>query len=140
MLAPVNPQQKDYQLVTDVQALNGLKQTARKDQAKALRPVAEQFEALFIDQIMKEARKVKFDDGWLDGGQSDFYQQWHDQQLSQELSTKGSLGLADLIVKQLAPTLPHGEGEKGTQETPIIEKKSVPNTATHLSLRALQQK
>lgn len=150
MLTPVNNQQKDYQLVTDVQALNGLKQTAKKDQAEALRPVAEQFEALFINQIMKEARKVKLDDGWLDGGQSDFYKQWYDQQLSQVLSTKGSLGLADLIVKQLSPQLPHSAekfAKMGSEtEEPVAtlaESKNnnkVPKTADHLAFRVLQQK
>jgi flagellar protein FlgJ len=107
---------KDYQVVSDVQALNGLKQTAKKDQASALRPVAEQFEALFLNEIMKQSRKVKMDDGWLDGGQSDFFKQWHDQQLSQNLSTKGSLGLADLIVKQLSPQAANSESQKQSGE------------------------
>ncbi len=100
------PTLKDYQMVTDVQSLNGLMQKAKQDQAAALRPVAEQFEALFLNEILKESRKVKIDDGWLDGQQSDFYKQWYDQQLSQSLSSKGSLGLADMIVKQLSPSLP----------------------------------
>lgn len=87
------------------QGLNQLKQTAREDQIEALRPVAEQFEALFLSQILKESRNVKFDDGWLDGDKADFYKDWHDRQLSQSISSKGSLGLADKIVEQLAPAL-----------------------------------
>lgn len=87
-------------------SFNDLKQTAKHDQREALRPVAEQFEALFLSQILKEARKVKLDDGWLDGDQGSFYQDWYDRQLSQVLSTKGSLGLADKIVEELAPKLP----------------------------------
>jgi len=129
MLTPVSNQHKDYQLVTDVQALNGLKQTAKKDQAAALRPVAEQFEALFIHQIMKEARKVQLDDGWLDGGQSDFYKDWHDKQLSQTLSSKGSLGLADLIVKQLSPSLSTKTLDMGS------ELSGSATTAAHLARR-----
>lgn len=93
---------KDYM---NLQGLNDLKQKAREDERAALRPVAEQFEALFLNQVLKESRKVSFDEGWLDGKDADFYKDWHDKQLSQDLSAKGSLGLADKIVEQLAPQI-----------------------------------
>lgn len=96
---------KQAQNVADAKSLNALKAKAQDDPKEALRPVAEQFEALFLQQIMKEARKVSFDDGWLDGGQGGFYKDWHDSQLAQSLSAKGSLGLADTIVEQLAPQI-----------------------------------
>lgn len=100
------PTQERYQVYTDLNALNDLKVEARKDQKAALKPVAEQFEALFIDEILKQARKVKFDDGWLDGQQSEFFKDMYDKQLAQSLSAKGSLGLADMMVEQLAPKYP----------------------------------
>jgi len=94
---------QNYHNYTDVNALNDLKAQAREDQRAALRPVAEQFEALFVQQVLKEARKVSFDDGWLDSESGDFYKDWSDKQLSQDLSAKGTLGFADKIVEQLAP-------------------------------------
>jgi|GEM_PF-3066705 len=94
---------QNYNNYTDVNALNDLKKQARDDERSALRPVAEQFEALFVQQVLKEARKVSFDEGWLDGDSGDFYKDWYDKQLSQDLSAKGSLGFADKIVEQLAP-------------------------------------
>ena len=94
---------QSYNNYTDVNALNDLRKQARDDERSALRPVAEQFEALFVQQVLKEARKVSFDEGWLDGDSGDFYKDWHDKQLSQDLSAKGSLGFADKIVEQLAP-------------------------------------
>ena len=94
---------QSYNNYTDVNALSDLKKQAREDQRSALRPVAEQFEALFVQQVLKEARKVSFDDGWLDGDSGDFYKDWYDKQLSQDLSAKGTLGFADKIVEQLAP-------------------------------------
>lgn len=97
---------KNYNNYADVGALNDLKREARQDQKTALKPVAEQFEALFVEQIMKEARKVSFDDGWLDGEGGDFYKDWYDKQLAQDLSSKGTLGFADNIVEQLAPRDP----------------------------------
>ncbi len=94
-----------YHNYTDVNALSDLKKKARDDQESALRPVAEQFEAIFVQQVLKEARKVSFDDGWLDGGQGDFYKDWSDKQLSLNLSSKGTLGFADNIVEQLGKSI-----------------------------------
>lgn len=130
---------------------NDLKKTAREDQKEALRPVAEQFEALFVAQILKEARKVKFDDGFLDGGQGDFYKDWYDQQLSQILGSKGSLGLADKIVEDLAPKLPTMSKEDyrlyleqknqaaGLAENAPPQQKPL-TTADSLAIRQLQQR
>ncbi len=104
--ASPKPTQERYQVYTDLHALNDLKVQARKDQKAALKPVAQQFEALFIEQILKQARKVKLDDGWLDGKQTGFFKDMYDKQLAQSLSTKGSLGLADIMVEQLASKHP----------------------------------
>lgn len=111
-----NNQLEAHQNYVDINALNKLKQQAREDQRSALKPVAEQFEALFIEQIFKESRKVKLDDGWLDGNQGDFYKDWHDKQLAQNVSAKGTLGFADNIVEQLLPSIPNIE--KQVKNTP----------------------
>jgi flagellar protein FlgJ len=122
------------QNVADSNALNDLRKTAKQDPKEALRPVAEQFEALFLQQIMKEARKVSFDDGWLDGNQGDFFKDWHDSQLAQTLSTKGSLGLADSIVEQLAPKIDNvytPEQFNAMQEQKKLATVSAPNTGNN---------
>ncbi|MCF6346104.1 MAG: rod-binding protein [Thiomicrorhabdus sp.] len=121
----------------DLAALGDLKIKAREDQASVLRPVAEQFEALFVQQILKEARKVSFDDNWLDGNQGDFYKDWYDKQLSLNLSAKGTLGFADNIVKQLSQGIPEmvksTELDSGEQAT---KQKSLPSsTEQALALR-----
>ena len=92
-----------HQNYADVSGFHQLKQQAREDQASALKPVAAQFEAIFVQQLLQEARKVSFDDGWLDGNQGDFYKDWSDKQLAQDIAAKGTLGFADNIVKQLTP-------------------------------------
>lgn len=100
----VRPQ--DHTIYTNLQGLNDLKRQAREDQDAVLRPVAEQFEALFLEQILKNSRQVKFDEGWLDGNQADTYFDMYDKQLAQDLASKGSLGLADIIVEQLSSKYP----------------------------------
>ena len=108
-----------HQNYVNIQGLDALKQQAREDQRSALKPVAEQFEAIFVQQVFKEARKVSFDDGWLDGNQGDFYKDWHDKQLSQDLAAKGTLGFADKIVEQLLPSIP--ATTKTTSQEPEVE-------------------
>ncbi len=130
----------------DLGALEDLKTKARADQESVLRPVAEQFEALFVQQILKEARKVSFDDNWLDGNQGDFYKDWYDKQLSLNLSSKGTLGFADKIVEQLSPSIPvrfsdYAQGvettqQKGLAETKHGEQPVPPSTEQALALRS----
>ena len=135
---------QNHQNYANIQGLDGLRQTAREDQRAALKPVAEQFEAIFVQQIFKESRKVSFDDGWLDGNQGDFYKDWHDKQLAQDLAAKGTLGFADTIVEQLLPTLPAAKKldeqldnsvKSATQESVEIKNNNVPSTEDALALR-----
>ncbi|MBO1924503.1 rod-binding protein [Thiomicrorhabdus sp. 6S3-12] len=133
---------KQAQNVADAKSLNALKAQAQEDPKEALRPVAEQFEALFLQQIMKEARKVSFDDGWLDGGQGGFFKDWHDSQLAQSLSAKGSLGLADTIVEQLAPKMdnvytPEAYYQMQEQKSEQKVQAAAPTTQNALALRNL---
>ncbi|WP_127470440.1 rod-binding protein [Thiomicrorhabdus aquaedulcis] len=128
---------KAHNNYTDVGALNDLKQQAREDQRAALRPVAEQFEAIFVQQILQEARKVSFDEGWLEGGQGDFYKDWSDKQLAQNLSSKGTLGFADNIVEQLAPSLP-GLPSTPAESSDVTKSLKPPSTEQALLSRPLK--
>ena len=138
---------QNHQNYANIQGLDGLRQTAREDQRAALKPVAEQFEAIFVQQIFKESRKVSFDDGWLDGNQGDFYKDWHDKQLAQDLAAKGSLGFADKIVEQLLPSIPatiNSSNNISVAEQSVVEQtnnkdKLVSTTQDALALRELNK-
>lgn len=84
---------------TDLNALAKLKTEARKESPEALKEAAKQFEAVFLNQVLKSMRETKLADGILDNDQSKFYSEMYDQQLASNLA--GSVGLADLIVKQM---------------------------------------
>ncbi|MBL1265158.1 flagellar assembly peptidoglycan hydrolase FlgJ [Candidatus Methylomicrobium oryzae] len=84
---------------TDLNALAKLKTEARKESPEALKAAAKQFEGVFLNQVLKSMRESKLADGILDNEQSKFYSEMYDQQLASNLS--GSVGLADLIVKQM---------------------------------------
>ncbi|MCF6440327.1 flagellar assembly peptidoglycan hydrolase FlgJ [Pseudoalteromonas luteoviolacea] len=97
----------------DLNNLNSLRQDALKsagdgDASKqALKKAAEQFESIFTQMLLSSMRKANeaFEDkdSPFNSSSVKFYRDMHDQQMALELSGKGSLGLADLIVQQLSP-------------------------------------
>lgn len=87
----------------DFSEFTKLKKASKDNSPEALKQVAKQFEALFLNNILKSMRAAKLADGAFESDQSDAYNQMYDQQLSVHLAGKPGVGLADLIVKQLSP-------------------------------------
>jgi len=90
----------------DISALDLLRGKVLNDDKDALREVAQQFEGIFIQMLMKNMRAANAafkSDSPMNSEYTEFYEQMHDQQMSLNLSDKGMLGLADLLVRQLSP-------------------------------------
>ncbi len=91
--------------ISDVYAsfdgLAKLKVQAKKESPETLGKVAEQFEALFLQMMLKNMRAASGGDQLLDSDSSLFYRDMYDKQLALNLSKSSTIGLADLIVKQL---------------------------------------
>jgi len=91
------------QFSLDVNGLTALKRQARENSPGAIKAAAQQFEALFLQMVLKSMREATPQDGMFDSDQSRMYQSLMDQQLAQVLTAKGGgTGLAALIEKQLA--------------------------------------
>lgn len=86
---------------TDFEGLSRLRAKAANNPPEALRETAAQFEAIFIQMMLKSMRDASFGDGLLDNRQSDFYRDIYDKQIALDMSAKGGLGLADMLIKQL---------------------------------------
>ena len=65
-----------------------------------LRAAAEQFEALFIHQLLKQARSAKLADDILGSEATDTYTEMLDQERAKQLSAQMNLGIADALVSQ----------------------------------------
>jgi len=110
-------------LYTDLNQLNKLKSQAGSDQQEALKGVAQEFEQLFMNMMLKSMRQasdVLASDSPFNSGDVKFYQEMFDQQLTLDLSKKDSIGLADIIVKQLSQqhgsvVAPDQDEEQGDQ-------------------------
>jgi len=89
----------------DTNGLEALKRKARdvggEGQKQALKQAAGQFEAVFMNMLLKSMRDSLPKDGMLDSDTTRTYTSMFDQQLAQKLSDKG-VGLADMIVKQVS--------------------------------------
>ncbi len=85
----------------DAQSLDKLKLQARRDPDKAAGAVAKQFEALFVNMVLKSMREATPQDGMFDNDQSRLYTSMLDQQLAQQLASRG-IGLAAALTRQLS--------------------------------------
>lgn len=90
--------------VFDFNNLAALKGAVRKDDPKAIKAAAQQFEAVFMQMVLKSMRDAAPREGMFDSEQTRMYESLLDQQLAQVMSAKGNVGLAALIEKQLAGT------------------------------------
>ena len=86
---------------TDFQGLTELKSGARKESPEAIREAARQFEALFLQMMLKNMRAANLGDGMLDNDQSKMYLEMFDKQVALDMSKGQGIGLADMLVRQL---------------------------------------
>jgi len=95
----------------DIKGLDELRRAAQSGDSKALDEAAKQFEAIFVQMMLKSMRKAQDvmadKDSPFNSEQVKFYRDMHDTQIASDLASNGSIGLADIIVRQLGKT---GEG------------------------------
>ena len=90
------------EVYTDFQGLSELRSRVRNNSESALREVAGQFEALFIQMMLKSMRDAGLGEGILDSEHTKTYQNMFDKQISIDLSKRQGLGLAEMMVRQLS--------------------------------------
>jgi len=112
-------QMSEAQNFLDLNSLNSIRQKAHADdegsKKEGLETAAKQFEAIFMQMLLKSMRKaqeVLESDSPFNSESTKFYRDMHDQQMSLELSSNGSLGLSELIVRQLG-----GDSENFTPQS-----------------------
>jgi len=97
----INQANLSGQLALDVKGTGELQRAARQNSPEALKAAAKQFEALFMNMVMKSMRDATPQDGMFDSQQSRMYTSMLDQQISQTLASRG-VGLADVLIRQLS--------------------------------------
>lgn len=86
----------------DFQGMGELRGQAQRDQNGALREVAQQFESMFVQMMMKSMREAGFGEGMLESREAETFQSMHDKEIAQQISRRGGLGIADMLVDQMS--------------------------------------
>lgn len=94
-------------LAASTQSLDKLRAQAKQTPDKALKAVAQQFESVFMNMMLKSMRDATPQDGVLDSEQTKMFTGMLDQQLVQSMSSRG-VGLADVIARQLSKSVSPG--------------------------------
>lgn len=94
-------------IVTDFGQFSALRHADTVDNPETLQKVADQFETLFLQSLLKSMRDATPGDPIFgQSGQSELYQSMFDSQLSADLAEGPGFGLSELLVRQLGGSDP----------------------------------
>ncbi len=113
---------------TDFQRFSALRGEANKDPKAALASVAKEFEALFIQMMLKSARDAMPADGEMSSQDEQFYREMFDNQIALQMADEGRLGFKALLARQLPQTKAANDGPV---ELKLPERKIFPDAAIH---------
>ena len=85
------------------QESNSMKLQGKNNQE--LKDVAEQFESIFVHQMLKQARQGKLAEGIFSSEAQDTFNNMLDIEYSKILSKKNNFGIAEALIKQFQPHL-----------------------------------
>ncbi len=110
----------DQRFALDVQGVDALRRTVRTSPEEGLQQVSRQFEALFMNMVLKSMREATPSSGLLDSQDQKVYLSMFDQQLTQNLSGRG-VGLAEAMLAQLRRQMPSAalEADDGVGTRPM---------------------
>lgn len=111
-------------LASDSRSLDALRSRAASDPKSAVREAAKQFEALFMNELMKSMRASTMSSGMLDNGGSTMGTEMLDTQLASKMTGLPG-GLSDAIARHL-------ERQMGMAPGPIPVTRSANNTLAPL--------
>jgi Rod binding domain-containing protein len=83
----------------DFQGLGELKGRAARDGKSALRETAQQFEAMFLQMMMKSMRESVEKSDLTQSEHADMFEGMFDREVSMAMARRNSLGVADMLVQ-----------------------------------------
>jgi flagellar protein FlgJ len=111
-------------IAIDANSLNALKTAAKENSPETIKEVAKQFEAVFMNMMLKSMREATPQENPFDNEQSRTFTSMLDQQLTSNLASKG-LGLSDILAKQLSKGV---NITNTTMEQAVSDPKNVTDT------------
>ncbi len=108
-------------LASDTRSIDALRSAAARDPKAAVREAAKQFEALFMNELMKSMRQATMSSGMLDNSGTQLGTELLDTQFANKMTGLPG-GLADAIARQL-------ERQMGGAAAPALGAPSTPKPA-----------
>ncbi len=116
----------------DSSTLAQLKFDAAVDPAAEAKQVSQQFEAIFINQLLQSMRKATIKSDLFQSDANKTYESLFDQEIANQISSGQGIGLAQAIERQLF------EMQSGTSKSPSVNDalNNSPNKSPNNSLNA----
>ena len=113
---------------SDLNSLDSIRKMALKDQEGALKRAAKEFEAFFLNMMLKSMRQASAvigDDSPMNSPQEKMYTSMLDEQMSVDLSQKGLLGIADLMTLQLSQNIRSDKNKSSSSLNALPQQPSI---------------
>lgn len=114
--------------VTDFSRFAALRADAREGGDKALVQVAQEFEALFVQMMLKSARDASLAEGAFDSHEAKLYRELFDNQVALGMAREGRLGFAELLRRQIPQA---AAANSGPVTLTLPERRIFPDAAAH---------
>jgi flagellar protein FlgJ len=93
----------------------GLQISKNQSESESLQQVAEQFETLFLQMVLKNMRSasdaLSGEEGMFNSDQQVMFRDMYDSQMAQSMASNSKTGLAEQIVKQFSPATENTENK-----------------------------
>lgn len=104
----------------------------------ALRATAQQFEAMFLQEMMRTMRQATIKSDLLESSAMETYEGLFDKEVAMQMAKRGGMGLAEVMVKQMKR---HVEGAEASAAAAAASTANSPTAATPVSTQdALRQR
>jgi flagellar protein FlgJ len=118
----------------DSRSLDNLKLSTQDNSPESIKAAAKQFEALFVNMMLKSMRQAGGQDTMFDNEQTKMFTSMLDQQLSQNMANRG-IGLADALVRQLTNNAANKVLQGGSDSSsPAVSSRGIDSYLDNLKL------
>ena len=110
----------------DFGALGRLKGEASQDPTQAIRKTAEQFEAHFLQQMMKSMRDTVEKSDLVESNNMEMYQDLMDKEVAMKMVQRGGIGVANMLEKQMLKQSADLSTQEALKLRPAVQPEAMP--------------
>ena len=110
----------------DFGALGRLKGEASRDPTQAVRQTAEQFEAYFLQQMMKSMRDTVEKSDLVESNNMEMYQDLMDKEVAMKMVKRGGIGVANMLEMQMLKQNAELSTQDALKLRPTVQPEALP--------------